>query len=387
MKICIITYSFYESDPRVRREAESLAERGDEVDVICLWGSVQKKRDYLNGVNVYRIQRRQINEKCPIDYLKKLFSFFFLSSVTVTMLSLIKRYDLIHVVSEPDFLVFAAFIPRLFGTKVILDIHELVPELYARKFSVNSNHIIVKFLKWIEKISTRFANHVITVTNIWKDTLVSRSIPESKCTVLLNVPNPRIFRPTHTQNESETFTIVCRGVFSEIFGLDIAIRAMDILRAEIPSARLEIFGHGLQGDMLLRLIEGLKLEKFVHLNKGVPINEWAEFIQRADIGIETLRNGVYAGECLSQAVLEFMATGIPVIVSKTKASQTYFDESMVSFFEPGNYHDLACCIIELYNDRGKRQRLVNDANQFIKEHSREHYKKTYYDLVDTLCRG
>jgi len=46
------------------------------------------------------------------------------------------RYQLIHVHSVPDFLVFAAIVPKLLGTPVVLDIHDVLPEFYASKFHV-----------------------------------------------------------------------------------------------------------------------------------------------------------------------------------------------------------------------------------------------------------
>jgi len=386
MNICFITYSFYESDPRIRRVAESLALRGDKVDVICLRRKGMMKRDYLDGVNVYRIQQRQINERNPVDYLKKLLSFFLLSSFMVTKLFLSKRYNLIHVASEPDFEVFSTFIPKLFGAKVILDIHELVPEIYARKFNLNENYIVVKILKWVEKISCKFADHVITVTDIWKNTLTKRSIPESKCTVLLNLPDPRVFKAKNSITKFDNFTIVCRGVFSEPYGLDIAIRALDIIRQEIPSVKLEIMGEGCQNP-LLKLVTDLKLEGCVHFNKITSVYELAAIMQQADMGIDPRRDGIYAGETLSAIIFELMTMGIPVVISRTKASKKYFNESIVMFFEPDNCHDLARCVIELHNNPQRRQKLVKNGDRFIKKHNWEGYRKIYCDLVDTLCRG
>ena len=390
MKICMITYSFYEMDPRVRRDSECLVNRGDAVDVICLRGEGREKHDRLSGVNVYRIQRRQGNEKHPIGYLKRLLYFFFLSAFTVTRLFLKKRYNLIQVRSYPDFEVFATFIPKLFGAMVVLNIHELVPEFYARKFGLHANHVVVRFLKWVEKISCRFVDHVITISDIWKNTLVRRSVPESKCTVVLTVPDPRVFKPIEYKDRSEIFTLMCFGKLTEYYGLDIAIKAIDIIRREVPSVKLEINAYdGPQRDALLKLIANLKLEKFVRFNitKLLPLDEYSELMRRADIGIDPRRGGVFAGEYLSSVVMNFFTTRIPVVVSRTKAYKIYFDESMVMFFEPDDYHDLARCIVELSNNPKERQELVKNADGFIKDHSWERYKKIYYELADDLCKS
>src|SRR6185312_16798416 len=128
MRICMVAYTFYEADNRVRRYAEALAERGDEVDVIALRRSNQPRLEFLKGVRVYRIQNRSIDEKGPLTYLPKLLLFLAKSAWMLVKKIFTKPYSVIHVHSVPDFEVFAAFIPRLFGSRVILDIHDIVPE-------------------------------------------------------------------------------------------------------------------------------------------------------------------------------------------------------------------------------------------------------------------
>ncbi len=59
-KICMIGYTPYEGDNRVRRYAETLAERGDHVDMIGLSRETsQPVVEEFNGVTVYRIQHRE----------------------------------------------------------------------------------------------------------------------------------------------------------------------------------------------------------------------------------------------------------------------------------------------------------------------------------------
>src|SRR6185312_16245180 len=129
MRACMVAYTFYETDNRVRRYAETLVRRGDQVDAIVLRRAGQSSFETINGVNVYRIQRRVIDEGGPFSYLVKLLLFFIRSMWLLTLRHLKKPYDLIHVHPVPDFQVFATLVPRLMGAKVILDIHDIVPEL------------------------------------------------------------------------------------------------------------------------------------------------------------------------------------------------------------------------------------------------------------------
>jgi hypothetical protein len=130
----MLAYTFYDADNRVRRYAEALVKRGDQVDAIALARPGQPSFEVIQGVQVFRIQKRVIDEKGPVSYLIKLLLFFVRSAWLVTKRHWREPYAIIHVHSVPDFEVFATFIPRLMGARVILDIHDIVPEFYASKF-------------------------------------------------------------------------------------------------------------------------------------------------------------------------------------------------------------------------------------------------------------
>ncbi len=173
-KICMVTYSSYESDNRVRRYAEALVKRGDQVEVIALAGpDVPLGSDEISGVTVYRIQRRDRNERGKWTYAWRLLRFLSVSSIFLRRRHKRLRYDLIHIHNMPDFLVFAAWYPKWTGAKLILDIHDLVPELFASKFDANDKGGYIGFLKAVEKASVRFVDHVITSNHCWHEKLTN----------------------------------------------------------------------------------------------------------------------------------------------------------------------------------------------------------------------
>jgi hypothetical protein len=81
------------------------------------------------------------------------------------------RYDVIHVHNVPDFLVFAAWYPKLSGARLILDIHDIVRTAY------------VKLLQAIEKMSASFVDHVIVSNRLWRDPVSARSLEQGNCFV------------------------------------------------------------------------------------------------------------------------------------------------------------------------------------------------------------
>src|SRR6185437_16538761 len=64
LRICMVAYAFYESDTRILQYATALAKRGDRVDVIALRRDKSLPAfEVFQGVNVFRIQYRTVNEK------------------------------------------------------------------------------------------------------------------------------------------------------------------------------------------------------------------------------------------------------------------------------------------------------------------------------------
>jgi Glycosyl transferase 4-like domain len=179
----MLAYTNYESDNRVRRYAETLAKRGDQVDVIALCGNSRQREKQINGITVSRIQNRDFNDRSKWTYASRLLRFLCRSSVSMARLHIRNRYDVIHVHNMPDFLVFAAWYPKLTGARLILDIHDIVPERFANEFKTRLRTAYVKLLQAIEKMSASFVDHVIVSNRLWRDSVSARSLEQGNCFV------------------------------------------------------------------------------------------------------------------------------------------------------------------------------------------------------------
>ncbi len=384
IRACMLTYSFYEKDGRVRRYAEALAQRGDEVDVVSLRSPGQERQSRIHGVCVYRIQTRVRNEQSKLDYLARIAKFFVKSSVFVTWRHIRRHYDLIHVHSVPDFEVFAAALPKWGGARVILDIHDIVPEFYTSKFGGGRKDLLFKALLALERISTGFADHVIISNDLWRKKLTLRSIRPNKCTTFLNYPDESLFYPRPRRRNDDRIIILYPGTLNRHQGLDVAIRAMAILKKKAPRAELHIYGSGEMKPALSRLVEDLRLNGHVIINNAVPIDEIPSIMAEADLGVVPKRDDSFGGEAFSTKILEFMSLGVPVVCSGTKIDRHYFSEDVIRFFQPGDENDLAEVLSQTIKDHRLRQRMAERACTFAKAFSWESRKQQYFDLVDGL---
>jgi glycosyltransferase involved in cell wall biosynthesis len=391
MRICMLTHSSYETDNRVRRYAETLAKRGDQVDVIALSsGDISLGSVKIDGVTVHRIQHRERNERGKWTYAWRLVRFLLASSLLMTRLHRRRRYDIIHVHNVPDFLVFAAWYPKWTGAKLILDIHDLVPELFMSKFNAGGHSKYAAFLRTVEKASAALVDHVIVSNHLWYETLVARSVPRSKCSVFLNHVDPAIFyRRARTRTDGK-FIIIFPGSFQWHQGLDIAIKAFARIKDKIPNAEFHLYGVAGGGNLqneLAALASRLGLNGRVKFCPSLPIDQVAEVIANADLGVVPKRADSFGNEAYSTKIMEFMSQGVPVVVSQTKIDSFYFDNTVVRFFTSGNDQAMADAMLEVIGNDALRTGLIAGGYEYVANHSWDIRKKDYLDLVDTLSKG
>jgi glycosyltransferase involved in cell wall biosynthesis/peptidoglycan/xylan/chitin deacetylase (PgdA/CDA1 family) len=386
-KICMVAYSPYESDNRIRRYAETLAKRGDQVDVIAISGSdFEERRKEINGVSVYRVQHREQNERSKWTYAWRLLRFLVSSSAALTRLHKQNRYDVIHIHNMPDFLVFAAWYPKWTGTKLILDIHDVVPELFVNKFRTRFKSTYSWLLKAVERLSARFVDHVIVSNHLWFETVVARSAEEGKCSVFLNHVDPEMFSRHKRTRTDGKFIVLFPGSLQWHQGLDIAIRAFVHVRAKVPNAEFHLYC-GAGGDLLAdlkQLVRELGLEGSVKFQGGVPLDQMAQLIANADLGVVPKRADSFGNEAYSTKIMEFMSQGVPVVVSRTKIDSFYFEEGVVHFFPSGDSEAMAKAMLEVINDKSLRESLAARGYEYVEQNSWDSKKREYLDLIDAL---
>ena len=389
-RVCMVAYTFYESDGRVMRYAEALANRGDDVEVLALDSpeSENPKEERIRGVQLFRIQNRSLDEKGPLSYLIKLLRFLARSSKIAWKRKSWRCYDLLHVHNVPDFLVFAAWRHKITGSKVILDIHDIVPEFYKDKFGAADSSVAIRLLLFMEKLCCRFSDHVIVSNHLWMEKLSGRSVSADKCSTYLNYPDPGVFSTElECVKEQDRFVLSYPGTLAVHQGLDVAIRAVSKLADKIPGLVFQIYGSGPQEQELRELTRELGLDELVQFRPGVPLREIPRVIGGADLGIVAKQKNSFGNEAFSTKILEFMFLGVPVIAADTRIDKYYFNDSVVKFFRSGDEEDLAETIYALWKDPSEREALTTNALKFVQEYSWARRMEDYYALVDSLIAG
>ena len=345
----VLLFSHYPADPRPRRAAEALAAEGVTIDLICLReGPNEQKRERFGNINVLRVPLKR-HRAGKISYVRQYTAFVVSCFLHLLLGSFKRRYDFVHVHNMPDVLVFSALIPKLLGARVILDLHDPMPELMQTIFKLPAESSDVRALKRLEKWSIAFADLVLTVNLACKKIYSSRSCPPEKIEVVLNSPDDEIFRPrpiasNHRNGASppRPFDILYHGSLVHRNGFDLAVDALEEVRRTIPSVRLTVCGEGTPYfESVMESARARGLENNISYLGARNLDQIVEAINGCDLGIIPNHRNIFTEINTPTRIFEYLALGKPVIAPKARGIQDYFGERDLLFFELGDAEDLA----------------------------------------------
>ena len=389
MRLLLIRQGSFPLDARVRREVECLLDAGHEVDVISLRREGQPGRETWRGANAYRLPLRHRREGAFVYVLEHL-AFMLMASVLATVLHLRRRYDVVQANTIPDSVVFASIGPKLLGARVVLDLHECVPEFVATKYGLSLGHPLVRLGAWVEQAAIRYCDRAITCTREMKEVFVARGADAAKVDVVLNAADESIFdvdRYPPQPREDGRFTLICHGSVEERYGHDTLIEAVALLGDEIPELRLEVYGEGsfLEEVEELSRRRGLG-ERVWFAGDYVPIEQLLDALARADAGVVAMKKDAFRDLTHCNKMYDLIAMRCPAAISRTRSVQSYFDEGCFAYFDADDPADLARAIRELYAAPELGERLVERAAEVNEPYRWPHQRQIYQRSVESLSR-
>jgi glycosyltransferase involved in cell wall biosynthesis len=389
-RIAMVVFSNYPSDIRVRREAEALVEAGAEVDVLCLAEPGEPNRETVRGVRVFRlplVHRRTGAWRYFLEYA----GFLLWASARLTALYAGRRHDVVHVHNMPDFLVFAALVPRLAGARVILDLHDPMPELFESNNPRFRHHPLQRALVRLERWSIRFAHQVITTNLSFRNVFVARGCPPEKIEIVMNSPQESVFFPGRpaagAAGPEPGFHLMYHGLIVERHGLDTAVRAVQSLRREMPDIRLHIYGAGEFWPAVEARIDRERLHPWIRMHGKKSIEQIVEDIRSIDLGIVPNQKTPFTDLNFPTRIFEFLCLGKPVVAPRTQGILDYFDERSLYLFEPGNADDLARAVRDAWSDPAERRRKAEAGHAIYRSYRWELQKQTLLRITGALLES
>ena len=305
-----------------------------------------------------------------------------------------RRYDVVHVHNMPDFLVFAALVPRLLGRKVVLDVHDLMPEVYCSKFKTSIKHPGIWPIRLQEWISHRFASACVFATERFRQGAIARgTVRESRSISCMNAADTTLFdraaHPWQGPADPDAFVMLYLGTVSHRHGVDQCVRVLPLVRDKIPGIKLLIHcklseGEGQPLQELKDIAKELDVEDLLDIGPPLPLQEVPQAMSRASVGVFTPHMDVHIDMALSLKVPEFIAMDVPVVAVRTSIMESLVRDDEVMLFADEDHQAFADCLIRLHEDPAAGRKMAERARRFTKEHAWENEFAGYLQLLGRL---
>ena len=377
----MLIISEYEANPRVRRQAEALAARGDDVTVLALNAPGRPKEEIIDGVRVVHTSVRKYRGDSAMSYIRLYGGFFVRGAAWLSQRP--RRFDLLQVHTMPEALIFAAMVQRWAGIPLLLDVHDLTERLFASKFG--SDGLIMSTVRSSTKRALAFADEVLTVHEPYAE--IIRAWTKTRVTVVMNCPDKRVFVPRQYRPRDPDGEVVFsyHGLIAPRHGLTNVVEALARLRQDVPGARLQVMGSGDGLPALRQRVAELGQTDAVRLPTHLqPITEVPSILEKVHIGLVPSQRDPWTDEVLPTKLLEYATLGIPVITFRNPVIEQYFPENSVTYVDPASPENLLAAMRALVADPDRARRQAQQASDVMAKMTWDTQKHDYFAVIDRM---
>lgn len=399
-RICMLLANPVTNDPRVRREAASLAKSGYAVMVIGAQADGYVWEEELDGYQVIRVPtlrrlyRRRVGVKHgrspstagrSTGFLTKLLadvhhiiSVIYLNSV-LTRVALRQNADVYHS-HDLDTLLAGYLVKRWAGKKLIYDFHELFTEQFKKGIRTGLWRL---FYSAMERFLIKQADQLVTVCDSLAS-WVSQRYGVKKGVTVRNVPvYQKICRCQVKTGDDRV--ILYHGAYFRNRGLEQLIESAEYLE----NARIVLRGYGDHEEHLRALAKSKGLEGKVCFAPPVPMTELVRVASEADIGVAPfLPVCLNTQFCLPNKLFEYMMAGLAIVgTDLPEMRRIILGHNLgVVFNHPENPRNIAKAINELLKNDARLEEMKQNALQAARvlnwESEGEILLKCYDALMD-----
>ena len=342
-RLCMVVHGPYPvGEPRVAREARAAVDAGFHVTVVAMRGEGEPPHEWVDAVEVHRLANLRSARTRPLELVREYAGFAALAAARVGRLHLSRRFGIVQIHNPPDFLMAAAVLPRLAGARVVFDIHDLAPELFAARLGGSDRtRAAERLLRRVESAAVRLSDSVVTVHEPYRSELRLRGIPDEKIVVVLNALDERLL-PAQRPVQDDGFRIVYHGTVTRFYGVELVVDAFARLAAELRSSRLEIYGAGDAIPDVQARVESHGLSDRVTVSgRMVPHEQVLMNVNGASVGVVAQLPIERNLQALPTKLMEYVALGVPVVAPDIPAIQGAFGNDELVFFSAGDASSLA----------------------------------------------
>jgi len=201
-------------------------------------------------------------------------------------------------------------------------------------------------------------------------------MPEAKMYVVPNGVELDRFKPASNKQKIEDLKLLTVGRLSVSKRIELLISAMELIRKQFPNATLKMAGGGGLENQLRKLVKDKDMENCITMLGIVPAEEMPKLYCESDIFISaSLQEG------MSNAMLEAMASGIPIVTTCCEGVQELIADNGI-VVEKADAKSIADAVMNLAKDEqayntmrvAARKQAENFSWQRVAEEYLKHYQ-------------
>jgi len=303
-------------DGRVWKEACSLRDAGYQVTVLCPQGKgYQSGYEELDGVHIYRHPMPKEGNS-PRGYIWEYWCALFWEIVYSWWVYLRRGFDVIQGCNPPDNIFLVALPFKLFGVKYIFDHHDVNPELYFSKYE--RMDLFYKAQVWLEKLTFRFSNIVMSTNNSYKQIAIRRGgLAAEDVFVVRNGPDLDTFKlvpPKAELKHGKRYLVGYVGTMSTQEGLDILLDVADhVKNLGRNDIHFTCVGGGPGLATLRQMVKDRNLSDTVNFTGRISDAELLDVLSTADVCVNPDKPCEMNNISTMIKIMEYMALGKPIV--------------------------------------------------------------------------
>lgn len=393
MEYFIIYKEDYPWDVRVEKLALSLVDKGQDVTIVSKNLLQRDVVDRQGKIKIIRLPR--------FSSIPKIFVRLFNSPLWFNPFWLYTISKAIKDSSEPVIivrdlpLVFSAFFFKLFkGARLVLDMAECYPEMYASSLKFGTPSFLDRTLKnpsiaaLYEKLSVKMCDHVLVMIEESRDRLINKGLSPEKISIVSNTPPIYSAWSGNRQHSGENLRVVYVGFITELRGLDLLVIAVKRFLERVDyknSITVDIIGKGSFKEKLAQLVRELDLERYVTIHGWLEPSQMDGILHQANVGALTYRVCGHWNHTIPNKLFDYMLAGLPVLATEVIPISRIINEERCGLVcRDLDVEDIAQKLIELRDPQLRQDLGEKGANAISNKYNWGIDEKTFISMLSHI---
>lgn len=321
---------------------------------------------------------------------------YFLGEFILLHYCMWKKYDVAFVDSTPPIQgLKMPLIKWLKRKPTIYNVQDIFPDSLVGTGLTHEGSLIWKIGRMVEKITYRYADKIIVISEDFKKNIMAKGVPEDKIVVIYNwVDQNKVVDVPREQNklfeiyglDCGKFYITYNGNIGLTQNMDMLLEVAKELQEEYEDIHFVLVGNGAYLDEVKRKVADQQLEN-VHLLPFQPYEDISHVFSLGDASLVISKPGVGANSVPSKT-WSIMSASRPVLANFDENElKTIIENNHCGIFtKAGDKAAFKESILTLYNHRELCQEYGHNGRKFVLDNlTREVGTQKYVDVIKEVC--